>query len=138
VQNVFAKFNGWWVPMIIMFFRNRKSENRIHWKSPLKDKAHLSPLKYKGTPPTHLSGVTDCTCRFRKCQGLHSTMEQAGYAMSLVRWLAVPLGSTQEGKQVDVCTLKCSEVVESAQRGLFVYCVQRKIEALNLGASNAF
>jgi hypothetical protein len=65
-------------------------------------------------------------------------MEQAGYAMSLVRWLAVPLGSTQEGKQVDVCTLKCSEVVESAQRGLFVYCVQRKIEALNLGASNAF
>jgi hypothetical protein len=57
VQNVFAKFNGWWVPMIIMFFKNQKSKSRMHWKSPLKDKAHLGPLKYKGTPPTHTQVV---------------------------------------------------------------------------------
>jgi hypothetical protein len=100
VQNVFANVNGWWVPMIRTFLKNQKSENRMHWKSPLKDKAHLSPLKYKGTPPTHLSGVTDCTRRFCKCPGLHSTMEQAGYAMSLVGSLAVLLGRVSRSMYV--------------------------------------
>jgi hypothetical protein len=96
VQNVFAKFNGWWVPVIRTFLKNQKSENRMHWKTRHTWVHWNTKASHPHTSVVWRTVLADSA----SVQAFIVLMEQSGYAMSLVGSLAVLLGRVSRSMYV--------------------------------------